>query len=1063
MKRVLLFIVMTVFSYTMVNAQKTISGRVLDKDGKPISKASITVKGSNVGIAASEDGGFKLSVKTGDVLVVTAVGYGTKQVKVSNQSSISIELENASSDIGEVVVTAFGIKRQPKELGYATTTIKAEELTQAHSTNVVNGLTGKVAGLQIQTTNNGVNPDVRINLRGNRSITGNNQALVVVDGAIVPTSYISSLNPDDIESTTIIKGSEGAVLYGSDGSNGVLVITTKKGDSKGSIKVKLSSNVQFENVSIMPNLQSDYGSSAGENGVDPITGVFNYVPYENQSFGPRFDGSIVDLGTKKRFYNSDGSFYDTTLRVPYTGLKNAKRDFWNTGLTTQNNISISSGDKNNSVFLGFQNVFTKGIVPNDEARRNSFRVNATKDFQGLKIDVSASYSQITTDVVGPSYFQDRPLYFAILNTPAHVDLKWFENIEDKNSFGYHNNYYNSYYPNPWWQIKNSRVNNKNDYWIGNVNLSYKFNEWFDASYRLSYSSSANYFRAKSKSVIYSDYEATDPFGTGNIASQQKITLPSVSFGNINGSRKTGDLFLNFHKKIKDFSGKLILGHSFQSDLLIGETTSGNTNFDDNSNINTRIGYPKSNEYLFERNIQGAFSDATIGFRDYIFAHFSFRKSWNSVLPESNRSFSYGGGDLSTILSDAFPEFFKGDVLSYLKVRASYGVTGNVNLDNITPFGAYNTKNYFNPGNGFPFNNQSGFLKSSAFKNDNIKDERTTEIEIGAEVGLLKNRINLTGSLYKTRTKNQTLTAQTSWASGYGNKLINIGETQNIGVESDLKITILKGSKDKFKGLKWDVGVNFNYIFNRVNSLPDGLEVSLGNTSYAIVGKAFPSIKVYDWNRDPLTGKVIVDANGDPSRASSTINVGSAFNPYRLGFNSTVSFKGFTLTGVIDYRSGGLIFNRVGQDMDFTGVSEHSTYGGRKRFVFPNSVYKQNGKYVENNDRTISNVYNFWTTNINTVGTPYVTSAAFWKLREVALTYNVPNKYLSFTKYVKNVSVGVFGRNLLTFRPKENIWTDPEFNNNSTNAYGASFNDAGYTTADQTPPTRFWGFNLNVNF
>jgi hypothetical protein len=251
------------------------------------------------------------------------------------------------------------------------------------------------------------------------------------------------------------------------------------------------------------------------------------------------------------------------------------------------------------------------------------------------------------------------------------------------------------------------------------------------------------------------------------------------------------------------------------------------------------------------------------------------------------------------------------------------------------------------------------------------------------------------------------------------------------------------------------------------SLPGGADISLGNVSYAIVGKPYPSLKVYDWNRDAATGKVIVDENGDPSRGSKLVNVGSSFNPYRIGFNSTLTYKDFSLAAVVDYRGGGIIFNAIGQDLDFSGISAHSTYGNREKFVFPNSVYDDGtGKYVANKTKTISNVYNFWSGNINRVGTPYVTSASFWKLREVSLSYKITDKVLGYTKVIKGATISIFGRNLLTFRPKDNIWTDPEFNNDVSkepNDYTQSFNNSGYTTANQTPPTRFWGFNLALNF
>ncbi len=1046
---------------------KPISGKVTDKDGRPIEGASVKVKGKQGGTAANAEGSFTVTAKPGDVLVISSIGFEDVIVKVGAAGTIKVSLTpKAQEASSEVVVTAYGIKRQAKEVGYSTQKINAEELTQAHVTNAATGLTGKVSGLQIQTTNNGVNPDVKINLRGNRSILGNNQALLVVDGAIVPSAYLSSINPDDIDNFQIIKGSAGSVLYGSDGSNGVLVVTTKK-DTKGKLVVKYSSNIQFERVSIMPDLQTDYGSYGGEGGsyIDALTGKAKYVPFENQSFGPKYDGSMVALGTPKRIYRADGSFFDSTLMRKYSGLKNAKRDFWHKGFTTQNNVSLAGGDEKSSVFVGLQNVYTEGVVPNDMYKRNNGNINGFRDFGTFKVEYSAAYTQSNVNIAGPGFFQSRPLYFAVLNTPAHIDLRDFQNTSDPNSFGHVNNYFNAYYPNPWWQINNSRITDRDEYLIGNLNFSAKVTDWLDASYRIGYTSHENMYKSTINGVQYSAYEISDPYGVSNLAASVKKTNASMNEGNVFGSKLTGDLLVTAHKKFKDLSTRLILGQNFQSDYLkflgIGATA---LNFNDFYNIGTRIGNPTAFESYFQRNIQGAFADATVGYKGYLFVHGAFRKSWYSNLAPENREFNFGSGDVSFVLSDAFANTFSNSIVNFLKVRVAHGVTGNVSLDNLTPFGAYNVANAFNPAGGFPYGNTSGFSLNTTNNNRNIKPEMTTESEFGVEVGLLKNRINFTGAIYKQNTTNQTLPSQVSWATGFNQTLINQGETQNIGVETDLKFTPLLDTRS---GLRWDFGFNFNYIENKVVSLPGGADINLGNVSYAIVGKPYPSLKVYDWNRDAATGKVIVDENGDPSRGSKLVNVGSSFNPYRIGFNTTLSYKGFSLASVVDYRGGGIIFNAIGQDLDFSGISAHSTYGNREKFVFPNSVYDDGtGKYVSNKTKTISNVYNFWSGNINRVGTPYVTSASFWKLREVSLSYKITDKVLGYTKIIKGATISVFGRNLLTFRPKENIWTDPEFNNDVSkepNDFTQSFNNSGYTTANQTPPTRFWGFNLALNF
>ena len=1051
------FTLTAVFFISLVSSfaqGRKISGRVVDDKGDPVPFATIRLKDSKKGVSADEGGAFNLTVNPGNILLISATGFSPKEQTLKNEDNVTITLNKTSDELVSVVVTAFGIKRAPKELGYSTQRLSASEINQGHVTNVANGLTGKVSGLSIQTQNNGVNPDLRINLRGNRSLLGNNQALIVIDGAISTTGFLASLNPLDVESINVLKGPAASSLYGSDGANGVLIVTTKHhGTPGGKPIIHIGSTLQFESVSVMPDLQSEFGSYGGETTqIDPVTGKPYYVPYENQSFGPRYDGSMVALGTPHRYY-INGVPHDTTLLVPYVGLKNAKRKFWDRGVTSQNDVSISMGDEKSSLYIGMQSVSTKGVVPNDAAQRYTARINGSRLYNNLKIDYSFNYAQRYIDQVGPGFFQNRPLYFAVLNTPAHVDLRRFQNTES-DYFSMIDNYFNAYYPNPWWQINNSRKKYRYEDLISNINVAYKFTPWLDASYRLAYTSTEVLGKWTRKGVQYSAYEISDPYSVSNMGSQVVRANATEKDTSTFVSRLSGDLLVNLHKNFNNISTKLILGHSvimdYRRNMQISATA---LNFDDFFNIGSRVGEATVSESLFRRNIQAAFGDATVGYKGFLFFHGDYRSSWYSTLPVSNRRFAYGGGDVSLVLSDAFPHLFQG-AMSFGKIRASYAIAGQLSTDNLSPYGAYLSTNTFNATDGFPFGSVSAFTLSRTNNNPNLKDERTRETELGLELGFLRNRINFGASVYKQKTNNQTLPAATSNATGYNATLINNGETENLGIETDLRFTPLVSAHS---GLRWDVGINFNYIKNRVTSLPTG-NVFLGGNSYAVIGQAFPYLRVTDWVRDPKTGKVIVNANGDPTQAADLVNVGSNFAPYRLGINTTLSYKGFIFALTADYRGGNVIFNEIGQDMDFSGISAHSTYGNRERFIFPNSVYDDGtGKYVPNTNRTISNVYNFWAGTINNIGTPYVTSASYWKLREVSISYDLPASLIRKIKFVKGINVGAFGRNLLTWRPKENIWTDPEFNDNLAN------NDGGTTSVNQTPPTKFYGLNLNLTF
>ena len=400
---------------------RIVKGQVNDEKGDPISFASITEAGAKKGVVADVNGNFTIKMK-GSQLTVSGAGHETKTI-TAGAGVLLITLPTVANQLAEVVVTtAFGVKRQAKEIGYSTATVTNSEINQAKVINPVTGLIGKVSGLQIQTADNSVDPQVRVTLRGNRSILGNNQALVIVDGAQVDNFFLARLNPLDIESFDILKGASASAIYGSNASNGVLVVTTKKG-SGGKAKVAFSSTIQSEQISYMPKLQNRFGSYGGEAYGSYLSVRFpddpfkEYFPYENQSFGPEFNGQMVPLGGPVRIYRPDGTFFDSTRMVPYSPVKNSKRNFFDKGLTFQNNISFSSGDANSMLYFSFQNVDVHGIVPKDRSGRNTLRINGMKQYGKFRIDYTTSYTIEKSNQVGASYTQDRPIYWIVIKFP----------------------------------------------------------------------------------------------------------------------------------------------------------------------------------------------------------------------------------------------------------------------------------------------------------------------------------------------------------------------------------------------------------------------------------------------------------------------------------------------------------------------------------------------------------------------------------------------------------------------------------------------------------------------
>ncbi|MFS2188706.1 SusC/RagA family TonB-linked outer membrane protein [Mucilaginibacter sp. Mucisp84] len=1037
---------------TQVFAQnRTVTGTVTAKDdGLPIPGVTVKVKGSTIGTQTNAAGKFSLSIPENAVLVFSFISYESQEISSVQRSTFNVVLVSASRQLGEVVVqAAYGVQKQARAVGYASTTVDSKLLTESKVTNIANGLTGKVAGLQINTVNNGVNPDVRIVLRGNRSINGNNQALVVVDGTPVSSNFLNQINPNDIDNVTVLKGAGASAIYGSEGSNGVLLVTTKRGS--GVPTITYSNTTQIENFSYFPKLQRQFGGGAGEV-IDPNTGFYGYVPYENQSYGPKYDGSTVDIGLPTADGSQQKGVYASTGKDP-------RMAFFDTGLTEQNDISYSTGDANSSFYMSAQDVYTKGVVPNDRNRRTGLRVAAMRKFGIFKTDYSIGYTRTNTNVAGPDFFQGRGVYWNVLNQQANVDLRKYQNLTDKYSDV--NGYYNSYYPNPYWQTVNSRQVTRKDALVGNVTFSVSPTKWFDASYKVSASYGWQQYRATNAEVDFSPYALSDPGGTHNIASQVKFKPGSVADADYFGdggngySRLQGDFFLTFKHKIGDFAGNLLLGNSINTQYVkYVSNGSNNLLIKDFYNLSYRTGEPLAGEGEFRKNLIGLFADLNLSYKDWAFLEVTGRNDWSSLLSSANRSFFYPSAKLTVVLTDAIPALKDNKWLSYAKVRGSYSKVGQVNID------PYSLQNVFASTLGAPFGSTPALSLSSKLNNPNLKPELSYEQEYGLELGFLDNRFYLASTYYNTHTKNQTFPVAISPASGYSSAVQNLGEVQNKGFEFEVKGSLIKSTD-----FSWDLGGNLALLRNKVLSLQEGTtEFQLlynsgaASNSYAIVGQPFPYIKGSDLVRDPQ-GHVIIDAStGLPSLTAGVVPLGNAAPKTILGVNTAVRYKFITLSAVAEYRGGYFINNIVGQALNFTGTSYVSATAGRQRFIYPNSVIQTGpNTYVPNTSISIPDGNSgFWTSSAyyNATST-YVNSAAFWKLREVALNFDL-TRFIKGQKVIKGLQFGLVGRNLLLFRPKSNPWTDPEYSIDNSNAVGT-------TNENQTPPTRIYGANLTVKF
>ena len=1049
MRKILLICLLAIVAVGGAYAQtRTLSGLIKDERGEPMPGASVVLKGTTRGTITDIDGKFSLPVDgKNPVITISGVGYKTTDIEVGNASTLNeLAMEPSATALNEVIVTAAGIERSARSTGYSVQSVKTEVINQAKTIDLATGLSGKVSGLQINQVDNGINGGVRVVLRGNRSFLGNNQALVVLDGVIVPSDYLTSLNPNDVENVTVLKGANAAALYGSQAANGVLIISTKLG-SAGKPEVTYSLTVQAEALSFLPKLQNRFGLYGGESSGDgvfyDVDPSFNapYVSYENQSYGPAFNGKLVQLGRKL----ADG----TVQTVPYSALPNEKEKFFNTGVLLQNDVSVSAGDKTSSYFIAVQDVSRQAIMPGDVSRKDVVRLNGTKTYGIFKVGFGFNYNLTTKD------YTSNPgvVYDNVFNTAQHVPLTQYKNYLT-DPFSKYENYYNDFFQNPYFSIGNNRSKSKEQPISGKIEMSIQPTKWFNLLGRVGITDKTRSIHSTTGAV------AINPISNGDrYLNQQGNSRAAVDDYTESSRQIVGDLLATFSENLsKDINARLILGANIQ-DRSFSFTDINSANLLDPSVFNTNYRFGTLNGSTFsnqERRV-GTFADLTLGFKNFLFVHGSIRNDQVSLLAADNRSFSYPEGDVALVFTDAIPSL-KNKFLSYGKIAISVAQVGNVSLDpyQINPTFAV----------GQPYTKGAtdiiGLYQSGTIAASGLKPEFTLSRELNLDLGFFDSRANLKFAYYQTNTTNQTVPVQISRSTGYSSALVNTGEMLNKGFEIDLNTTPVLTSS----GLKWTVGINFTdvisntplSVYGDVNTL-NVLDANRNPTnSWAQVGYEYPIIKTNDWVRDPQ-GHVIVDAvTGNPSKDPNTKVFGQANPKYRLGLNSSLSFKGFTLAVTAEYRGGGYIYNALGNNIEFGGIGYQSAQAGRQRFIFPNSVIaKADGTYVPNTNITVNDGnYNFWQGLYNTVGGNYVTSSDFWKVREIALTYNLPASLTQKLGFVKRASVSVNGRNLFMFRPKSNQWTDPEFSIDNGNA-------TGVTTEAQAPPARIYGANLTITF
>ena len=1053
MRKSIVFVALFLLAIAHGFAQtRKVSGTVIDEKGDPVPYATIKVKGASGGSIADETGHFTIAVKgSNTILVISSTNARTQEVKVGEGATLTVTLKAGGEELSTVVVTAFGIKREAKSLGYATTQISSKDMNESQPINAASGITGKVSGLTVQLTNSGVDPDnLRITLRGNRSFLGNNEALIVVDGVPVDNTYLAQMNPADIESVNVLKGATAAALYGSQASNGVMIVTTKAG-RKGRPTINFTTTATYDKVDFIPKFQYGYGSASTEYedadavsyGV-PGSSQNGFVPFENQSFGAPFSagspygGDSVIVGTQ----TEAGGIQ----KIPYAAAANQFKKFWKTGATYQNGLSYSGGDDNSTYFLSMQNVNRSGIVTDDKYTRNSIRFNGSKKYGRFRASANASYSasEVNTGDLTDAYNN-------IMNIAPIIP---YTNYSDVNSgYGTLATFYNAYGLNPYLYLYNNRdVKKRNDI-QGNVDLSLDATSWLNVDYLLGIENFYINEQTTEGAFNYTPY--TIFMGNNTLAGNMSIfhgnTPPEVANLSTTDQKFYSNLKINLHRSFGNFNTQLILGNVVNQETISETGNSSNTllNILGFYNVNYRQGTPGVAQFNSLTRNYGNYADLSLNYKNYLFLHASGRADATSLLNAGYRNYFYPGVDAAAVLSDMIGALKESRILSFLKIRAALTKTGNISVS------PYSVQNVFSSGNGFPFGSTEGLTTPSQSTTPSLSPEFTNSKEVGGDIAFFKSRIDLQASYFSEKTTNETLNVGVSPTTGYSTATKNLGEMDNKGLELDLKLEPLRLAN----GFRWDLGFHYTHYSNKVvnlgaaNSLYISSPTGTSN-SYAVVGKAYTSLLLNDWQRD-AAGQVIVNANtGYPTIGAQLVNFGTTNPTQNLGITTSFSFKGFTLAAVAEYRGGNVIYNGIGPTLDVDGLSARSAQFGHTKFIYPNSVYMgANGQYVQNTNIQIQDAAIGWWSLPNSM---YMTSGAFWTLRNVSLAYSIPSTIIRRLKIVQGATISLVGSNLFILVPKSNVWTDPEFSLSTGNATGSN-SDA------QAPPTRTFGASLNVTF
>lgn len=1054
--------------------EKKISGRVTSADGKAIPGVTVVVQGTNQATQTDTNGNYSLNVPAGKVVVFRSVGFDDKTIIVNNNSTVfNVSLESHDNALEEVVVTANAIKREKRSLGYSAPTIKADELTEGRNSSAINSLAGKVAGVNITSTSNSPGSSSRVVLRGGSSISGNNQALIVVDGTPIDntskmggSSDLASvdfgnrgndINPDDIASVTVLKGPAAAALYGSRASNGALIITTKSGKKGSKNEITFSSTNTLSSILKLPEFQNQYGQGAsGYNKAGEL--IYTNDPKENWSWGAPFTGEIQEWGQ---------AINGVRQKKAYSAVKDNVKDFFDLGIASDNNLSFSGGSEKSTFYLGLNSLNSNGVYPGKKDNFNKYgvRFNGTTEFSNkFSAGISVNYSRINSNNVGGGQ-GGGSVYNNLLQTPRDIDVVGLKDLSNPyNGYGYtdangvaHNDvygYYGAYTMNPYWVLEN--YNNFNDVnrIMGNFNINYKPTEWLTFQERIGLDNYSDRRRSESPKYSFLPIDNT----SGNYSEVNIQTDP--------GQYRI-DQF-NVNEIVHDFmaTAKHTFNEDWEASLMVGnnirqrKTTSNSTATNASGGLVVPGWYNLANSNgpldLIEdtwtnRRLVGVYGDLNVSYKNIAYLQATARNDWSSTLPKKNNSFFYPSVSGSFVASELFSPELKSK-FSYAKIRANWAQVGS----DTDPYQLISTFSRSAIAGGFgsttfPFGNVSALMSGNTIGNLNLKPEITTSFEVGTELGFLNNRLSADFTYYKNNSKNQILSIPIPLSTGYGLSLVNAGKVQNSGVE-----LTLRGTPVKTENFSWELFGTFTKNNSKVVELMDGVQqVTIGGFSgmsiVAAVGRPYGEFYAVT-NATDAQGRTIVDQKTGLPIASSKPEYLGTYNPdFQASLGTSLNYKNWSMSALFDTKQGGVFYSRTKDIMGFVGTSAESG-GDRIGQIFPNSVYLDDaGNSVVNTTATYDKIdyYPNMEAGVNVVDATYI------KLRNLTFTYKFSKDMLKNTPFGA-ASIGVFGNNLFIWTPSENKYADPEVNSSGAgNAQGFDF------TAQ--PSLRNYGINVKVSF